>query len=878
MDDSEDWDDADDLDEAEVLDTTNDALPPMHGKSGTISISVDRAGGKGKGSKGAGANKGPSKHERLLHLYVHRSHVLCILSRTHQLDCHISSDPQLQSTMLSLLDGEMLEAFDRAIGPQGSAFRFLNCLKALTGWFRQEFTVLHPDTSYSIRRSDATMVGSKAALWQMGRDALAMRAGEEEVLVALFVGLLRALGLSCRIVRVMDDALSYEPWKKKNMLMHMPPFSGHKRTSLPAASNNTSKKSRAPDSEPISHIIKNFPPSSSSRDCDDMEPAVKRRKGDEELEQQIAMAILSTGAEAAARNTAAAAGTSSSSTPLPPTRTSLSRGKGGHMRGGASGSRAREVIHLESERGGGQEDQRNTSSIPLIWAEVACGPSMEARWMHVDAVRGRVDEPSSVLPAVKGAGKARRSYMMASEAPSQSIMDVSARYLAAAASSLVAAKKGEGKWWEETIEIFDQCLTKSGPQESKSQPNDASTFSPINVQNPMHGAYRDQREKEELKKMAEDQLRKQVPTSIDGFKSHPFFVLKRHIQKYEAMKPGSKMQGMFKGEVYYDRSELFPLHTADRWRREGREVMADELKKPYKLAAKRKVPQTQPAASQMYGRGGYQMYGPKKGGVTAGSSSAVVREDLPSADAHEVPCDNVMEEEEGVKASEASSMDTDEPQTLLYGLWQTCEWKPPVARDGIVPKNERGSVECPPLMKSLPQGTVHLNQYPNLQPVCRALGVDFGPALVGWEVSGGRMLPRFEGVVICSEFEAQVVNACLEREVAKNEAIRQKAERVAKQGWHKLVEAMRTRTRLDANYKGQPQALTAREVLTIDDTSDEEMEVYEDSSNRKGAVDEERDAVTKRLKEDYAKSRVGEDPESRGEHGENLNRIEREEI
>jgi xeroderma pigmentosum group C-complementing protein len=563
-------------------------------------------------------------------------------------------------------------------------------------------------------------------------------------------------------------------------------------------------------------------------------------------------------------------------------------GKWGHMRRGASGSRSREVIDLDGEPGGGQEDQRITTSIPLIWAvpliwaEVACGSSAEARWMHVDAVRGRVDEPSSVLPAVKGAGKARRSYMMASEAPSQSIMDVSARYLAAASiASLVAAKKGEGKWWEETIEIFDQSLMKSGPQESKSQLNDASTSSPINIQDQMHGALRDQREKEELKKMAEDQLRKQVPTSIDGFKSHPFFVLKRHIQKYEAMKPGSKMQGMFKGEVYYDRSELSPLHTADRWRREGREVMADELRKPYKLAPKRKVPQAQPAASQTDGRGGYHMYGPKKGGGTAGSSSSVVREDLPAADAQDVPCDDVMEEEEGVKASGASSKDTDEPQTLLYGLWQTCEWKPPVARDGIVPKNERGSVECPPLLKSLPLGTVHLNQYPNLQPVCRALGVDFGPALVGWEVSGGRMLPRFEGVVICLEFEAQVVNACLEREVAKSEAIRQKAERMAKQGWHKLVEAMRTRTRLDANYKAQPQSLKAREVLTINDTSDEEMEVQEGSAKRKGTVDEERDAsaVTKRLREDYAtKNRVGEDPQSSGKHAKNLNGIEREEI
>ncbi len=40
--------------------------------------------------------------------------------------------------------------------------------------------------------------------------------------------------------------------------------------------------------------------------------------------------------------------------------------------------------------------------------------------------------------------------------------------------------------------------------------------------------------------------------------------------------------------------------------------------------------------------------------------------------------------------------------TKLYGDWQTDEWIPPKAEHGIVPKNERGNVLCPPLAYALP--------------------------------------------------------------------------------------------------------------------------------------------------------------------------------
>ena len=40
----------------------------------------------------------------------------------------------------------------------------------------------------------------------------------------------------------------------------------------------------------------------------------------------------------------------------------------------------------------------------------------------------------------------------------------------------------------------------------------------------------------------------------------------------QALVPGSRKLGVHKGEAFYRRSDVQDLHTAERWRREGREV------------------------------------------------------------------------------------------------------------------------------------------------------------------------------------------------------------------------------------------------------------------------------------------------------------------
>lgn len=77
----------------------------------------------------------------------------------------------------------------------------------------------------------------------------------------------------------------------------------------------------------------------------------------------------------------------------------------------------------------------------------------------------------------------------------------------------------------------------------------------------------------------------------------------------------------------------------------------------------------------------------------------------------------------------------------LFGIWQTKDYEPPVAENGMVPRNSYGNVEL--FKKSmLPIGCVHL-QLPGLNRVCKKLGIDCAQAVTGFDSSGGWPYPVY---------------------------------------------------------------------------------------------------------------------------------------
>ncbi len=97
----------------------------------------------------------------------------------------------------------------------------------------------------------------------------------------------------------------------------------------------------------------------------------------------------------------------------------------------------------------------------------------------------------------------------------------------------------------------------------------------------------------------------------------------------------------------------------------------------------------------------------------------------------------------------------------LYGYWQTEPFKLSLTPDGKIPANKYGNIEV--FNGPLPDRCVHL-WLPKALVVCKKLGLEHVPAVVGFEKTQGRSHPTIAGVVT---FEENV--KIIEEAVAKME-------------------------------------------------------------------------------------------------------------
>lgn len=134
----------------------------------------------------------------------------------------------------------------------------------------------------------------------------------------------------------------------------------------------------------------------------------------------------------------------------------------------------------------------------------------------------------------------------------------------------------------------------------------------------------------------------------------------------------------------------------------------------------------------------------------------------------------------------------------LFGIWQTKDYEPPVAENGVVPRNGYGNVE---LFKAcmLPIGTVHL-QLPGLNRVCKKLGIDCAQAVVGFDSNGGWPFPVYDGFVVCKEFEEKVIDAWNRDRDEQEKKEQEKIEKRVYGNWKKLIKGLIIRERLKVKY------------------------------------------------------------------------------
>lgn len=221
------------------------------------------------------------------------------------------------------------------------------------------------------------------------------------------------------------------------------------------------------------------------------------------------------------------------------------------------------------------------------------------------------------------------------------------------------------------------------------------------------------------------------------FKNHPLYALERHLLKFESIYPPNALTlGYIRNEPVYARDCVHTLHSREIWVKQARTVKVGEI--PYKIVKAR------PKWNRML---------------------------------------NQMEEAKPLE---------------IFGFWQTEPYKPPVAENGIVPRNPYGNVE---LFKSemLPIGTRHI-QLPNLNRVCRKMGVDCAQAVIGFDFHSGSSHPTFDGFVVCEEFADDVIK---QWEIEQEEQIRKATEKREARvfgNWKKLIKGLLIRERLKRKF------------------------------------------------------------------------------
>uniref|UniRef100_A0A8C8AXQ7 p125 n=1 Tax=Otus sunia TaxID=257818 RepID=A0A8C8AXQ7_9STRI len=196
---------------------------------------------------------------------------------------------------------------------------------------------------------------------------------------------------------------------------------------------------------------------------------------------------------------------------------------------------------ISSDEEDGQQEVRKVLGTDQ-WLEVFL--EREDKWVCVDCVHGTVGQPQLCFTyATKPL-----SYVVGFDNDG-SVRDVTQRYdpvwMTATRKSRV-----DPEWWEDTLQPYKSPYVE-----------------------------RDKKEENEFQVKLQDQP---LPTAIGEYKNHPLYALRRHLLKYQAIYPESAaILGYCRGEAVYSRDCVHTLHSRDTWLKQARVVRLGEV--PYKM-------------------------------------------------------------------------------------------------------------------------------------------------------------------------------------------------------------------------------------------------------------------------------------------------------
>ncbi|KAH0552003.1 hypothetical protein KQX54_004093 [Cotesia glomerata] len=234
------------------------------------------------------------------------------------------------------------------------------------------------------------------------------------------------------------------------------------------------------------------------------------------------------------------------------------------------------------------------------------------------------------------------------------------------------------------------------------------------------------------------ELEQPLPDRTADYKGHPLYALARHLLKYEALyPPDCQPLGYLKnGEAVYSRHCVHTLRSRETWLREARVV------KPAQEAYK--IVKSMPKMDKFTGQ--------------------VVK---------------------------------DQPLEL-FGKWQTNQYDPPVAKNGIIPRNEYGNVD---LFKQcmLPKGTVHID-LPGLARIAKKLKIDCAQAVVGFNFGCRGAMPMTQGYIVCEEHEETIRDAWNQEQVEAEKRAKDKRDKRIWGNWKKLIRGVLIKEKIAYKY------------------------------------------------------------------------------
>ncbi|KAH7175652.1 hypothetical protein EDB81DRAFT_15456 [Dactylonectria macrodidyma] len=276
------------------------------------------------------------------------------------------------------------------------------------------------------------------------------------------------------------------------------------------------------------------------------------------------------------------------------------------------------------------------------------------------------------------------------------------------------------------------------------------------------------------------EAREPMPRNVQDFKDHPIYALERHLRRNEVLVPTATPSGTVGAgsrgplERIYRRKDVRIARSADKWYRLGRELNPNEI--PAKWLPKK----ARPKGSRF------------------------------------------DEEEEDDGQGDAGTPIYIEDQTELY--------VPPRVRNGRVPKNKFGNIDVY-VPSMVPAGGVHI-VHEHAARAAFVMGVDYAPALTGFQFKGRHGTAVLHGIVVAKEYEEAVwaviqglgdLEQQVEDERRRNRALR---------AWRKFLMGLRIREQIwsgvDIKERREADEKAAREAQLDAELDDAPSDVTEE--------------------------------------------------